>query len=153
MTGLWVDDDAGVSTASAGVDVIAYRGAKVGSRDAWIADAKSRGGVITRVPNGFFAGMEAARFGAIGNSARFFYELPPAWLVAVFGFSNALDQFQRMDYELNVREDNQLQDIAAIGDAAINVVQGATKLLPLAIYAVAALAAMYLVVRLARLVK
>jgi hypothetical protein len=143
-----LDDE--TTTSSAPVDIVAYRGARVGSRDAWIADVKSRGGVITRMPSGFFMGLEAARFAAIGNASRFFYELPPAWLVVVSGFSNALDQFQRMDYELNVNEDNQLKKVAAIGDAVVNVADTATRLLPLAIYLAAAAAVVYLVSRAAQ---
>ena len=42
-------------------EVITYRGGYVWTRDQWIADAKGRGGVITRVPGGFFHDVEAAR--------------------------------------------------------------------------------------------
>lgn len=98
-------------------DVIAYRGAMVASRDAWLADIKSRGGVFTRVPGGFFHDASAARFGA---APPYTYELAPAWLLIWDGVDVATDEFLSLVHYQDVitSDDNQLQQLATVAHAA-----------------------------------
>jgi hypothetical protein len=95
-------------------EVIAYRGEPVFSRDAWVKDEKARGGVIVQVPDGFFHGIMAARF---GDRPPFVYELPPVWLLVADGVDAATYEFlDWMDWQ-GIAETNYNQ-VKAIADIA-----------------------------------
>jgi hypothetical protein len=113
-------------------DVIGYRGAAVASEAGWQRDVKSRGGVITRVPGGFFQDLEAARF---GTAVPYAYELQPIWLLVWNGVDVASDQFLRWaDYQaIAVNADNQLQALRDLLDTATGAAKGAVTAIPTAI--------------------
>jgi hypothetical protein len=135
--------------------VIAYRGAMVASRDGWIADLKSRGGILTKVPGGFFHDIDAARF---GSAAPLVYELPPLWLMVWMVPDLAADEIRRFFDEQGILEsaENQITDVANVAHAVKNVGAGAgaaadllVKFLPWLIYILAIGAVVYVVAQLA----
>jgi hypothetical protein len=113
----------GADIDGSGYDVTLYRGAIVGSRAAWVADAESRGGVITQVPGGFWHDIECARF---GDAPPYLYELPPVWLLVWDGVDVATQEFLELVDYTGIAEaaDNQRQDVANIGTGAAGAVNG-----------------------------
>jgi hypothetical protein len=93
-------------------DVIPYRGNAVATRAGWLADVKSRGGVGTRVPGGFWHDIEAGRF---GSAPPYVYELPPVWLLVSSGIDVASDEFSRVigTNDAIYNADNQLRSMAS----------------------------------------
>lgn len=125
-------------------DLIPYRGRIVASLNGWIADVKSRGGVVTQIPGGFFEGIKGARF---GSSVPYVYELPPVWLLVSDGIDTAAYEFLDFFHYTDVAEaaDNQMQGLVDMIDTAGTVVGGIPSTLKVvAIGAVALLGIMAL---------
>lgn len=104
-----------------GFDLTPYRGAIVVSRSGWAADVTGRGGVVTQVPDGVLAGLEAGRF---GTSPPYLYELPPLWLMVSDGIDITTDAINELYLDSGILESdqNQIDQVKAVGTAASNVV-------------------------------
>jgi hypothetical protein len=120
--------------------VVPFRGSIVFTRDAWIGDAKLRGGVITLVPAGSIAaGAPAARF---GNASPYTYELAPLFVLSADGFDRLIDDLGTSfwsGYEAGEAAGQRIDD--TLSDAAAAIVPNAAKVIPWWLWALGGVAA------------